>query len=562
MRGRAVLPLSASSLLSLALLLAAGGCVGATSHAKPGGEAGSPGGGAGGAPTTLTVACDTPALGAPLLRLLTRGEIVNTLNDIFPGVSGQWTSTLPASTVSSFGFDNDESTTVGKQLAGALLDTAQSLATAVTGNALAGLLPCSTSTKDHACAEQFLNQYGKRLFRRPLTGAEHDRYLTFFDASLAKSNLFTSALKWMLIGLIQSPNAIYRSEIGAVASDQSRHLTPYEQATALAYTFGGSTPSADLLAQADSGNLGDVLTIARNLQKTPAGQQAFIRFFQAYLAYTSVSSIQKPNIPGQGSVPGFSAVAADMIRETESFITDVVVNKGGGVKELLTAPTTNPSAALAAYYGFPPPPSDFASVMRPAGRGVGILAQGSFLATHASSDSSSPTKRGLFPFYRLFCQAKRMPPPDVPQIGQPMTGVKTTRYRYEVAHMMGGSSCRSCHTLWDPIGFGFEHFDEGGRYRADEGGLTIDSTGAVPDPANPTHSLFSFTGQEDLVAGLANLPLADQCVAAYMATYAFGTGTACLGSSQVADLQAGNVGLAEAFVRLAAEPHFASRTAH
>ncbi len=126
-------------------------------------------------------------------------------------------------------------------------------------------------------------------------------------------------------------------------------------------------------------------------------------------------------------MPGFSAVAADMIRETESFITDVVVNKGGGVKELLTAPTTNPSAALAAYYGFPAPATDFASIMRPAGRGVGILAQGSFLATHASSDSSSPTKRGLFPFYRLFCQAKRTPPPDVPQIGQPMTGVKTTR---------------------------------------------------------------------------------------------------------------------------------------
>ena len=95
-----------------------------------------------------------------------------------------------------------------------------------------------------------------------------------------------------------------------------------------------------------------------------------------------------------------------MIKETESFITDVVISKGGGLKDLLTAPTTNPSAKLAAYYGFPAPPADFASLMRPAGRGYGILAQGAFLATHASSDSSSPTKRGLFPFFRLFCQPK------------------------------------------------------------------------------------------------------------------------------------------------------------
>ncbi len=548
--------------------VAAGGCNGKISGSPSDGTgssgAGNNGGsgGTGGMPT-LTVACQTPALGAPILRLLTRGELTNTLNDIFPSVAGKWTSTLPAATVSAFGFDNDASGTVGSQLAQLLLDSATSLATAVTGSALANILPCSTSSPNHACAETFLNQYGKRLFRRPLTTAEHDRYLTFFDASLAKSNLnFTLAMKWMLIGLVQSPNAIYRSEIGAVASDHSRHLTPYEQATALAYTFGGSTPSSDLLAQADSGDLGDLRAVARTLQATPAGQQTFMRFFQSYLGYTSVTSIQKPNIPAKGNVPGFSDVASDMIKETESFITDIVVNKGGGLKQLLTAPTTNPSVALAAYYGFPAPPTDFASLMRPAGRGFGILAQGAFLATHASSDSSSPTKRGLFPFYRLFCQPTRMPPPNVPQIGQPMPGVMTTRQRYEIAHVSAGANCKGCHSLWDPIGFGFEHYDEGGRFRDTESGLPINSAASVPDPTDSSKSLFPFTGEEDLVTGLADLPVANQCVAAYLATFAFGTGEACLGSSQVANLQAGTVGLAEAFVQLSNEPHFTRRNSN
>jgi Protein of unknown function (DUF1588)/Protein of unknown function (DUF1592)/Protein of unknown function (DUF1595)/Protein of unknown function (DUF1587) len=543
--------------------VAAAGCTGSISglpndRTGTGNTSGGNTGGAGGTPT-LTVACQTPALGSPILRLLTRGEMVNTLNDIFPSVAGKWTSTLPAATVSSFGFDNDASSAVGSQFAQLMLDTATSLATAVTGPALSNILPCSTSSPNHACAETFLNQYGKRLFRRPLSSAEHDRYLTFFDASLAKSN-FTSALKWMLIGLVQSPFAIYRSEVGTVAGDHSRHLTPYEQATALAYTFGGTTPSADLLAQADSGDLGDLHAVARNLQATDAGKQAFMRFFQAYLAYTSVTSMQKPNITAQNNVPGFNDVAADMIKETESFITDVVINKGGGLKELLTAPTTNPSAKLAAYYGFPAPPADFASLMRPAGRGYGILAQGAFLATHASSDSSSPTKRGLFPFYRLFCQPTRMPPANVPQIGQPMPGVMTTRQRYEVAHAPASSTCGSqCHRLWDPIGFGFEHFDEGGRFRDTEFGLPINSAASVPDPTNPDNALFSFSGEEDLVTGLANLPLANQCVAAYLSTFAFGTNEACIGSGQVANLQAGTVGLAEAFVQLASEPHFTRR---
>jgi hypothetical protein len=58
------------------------------------------------------------------------------------------------------------------------------------------------------------------------------------------------------------------------------------------------------------------------------------------------------------------------------------------------------------------------------------------------------------------------------------------------------------------------------------------------------------------------LPVVNQCVAAYLATFAFGTGEACLGSSQVANLQAGTVGLAEAFVQLSNEPHFTRRNSN
>ena len=65
-----------------------------------------------------------------------------------------------------------------------------------------------------------------------------------------------------------------------------------------------------------------------------------------------------------------------------------------------------------------------------------MLAQGAFLSTHAGSDTSSPTKRGLFTFYKLFCQPKLTPPPNVPPLDTttPMTGVNTTRDRYETLH--------------------------------------------------------------------------------------------------------------------------------
>jgi hypothetical protein len=248
-----------------------------------------------------------------------------------------------------------------------------------------------------------------------------------------------------------------------------------------------------------------------------------------------------------------------MLQETQDFITDVVFEKGGGLKELLTAATTNPSITLARSYGFPIPPdyADFATLARPTGRGFGILAQGSFLATHANADASSPTQRGLFVFTRLLCRDKPTPPPNVPQISAPQPGKVTTRQRYEQLHASAGA-CAACHKQWDPTGFGFEHFDQGGFYRQDEGGLPIDSAAAVPNPDGST--LFSFADEEGLVSGLAAQAVSYRCFAGYLSTYAFGSGETCLGSSQVAALQAGSIGIVDAFAALAAEPHFTHRS--
>lgn len=552
-------------------LIAAAGCQGAVdagdgggrdpvgSSGAPSASGGSPsvGGSAGAgnapavpaAPTQIALNCAAPKVGAPALRLLTRYEVDNTLNDIFPSLKGQWSNALPAGEVSSFGFDNKVSAEVSAQFATALLDTGLSVGTAVTGPALASLLPCSGAA-NRACAEQFVSQYGRRLFRRPLSAEDKTRYLAYFDSALAKSD-FKTAIKWVTAGLIQSPHAVYRSEIGTDSGGGRRTLSAHELATELAYTYTGSTPSEQLLSQADSGSLGDPAAVARTLLATDAGKQALHRFFEGYLGYSRVAATQKPK------AQGFNEVSADMLQETRRFIDSLVLQGGGGLKELLTTPSTNPSQKLATYYGLPGPTSDFAPVQRPAGRGVGVLAQASFLATHANSDGSSPTQRGVFASHRLLCEPTPPVPGDIPQLAAPAPGVKTTRQRYEDMHVKAGGTCNTCHQRFDPLGFAFEHFDEGGRYRETEAGLAIDAAASLT-ASNGT--VLSFNGQEDLMAKLVSQPVVYECFTAYLATYAFGSAEACLGPSQAEALRAGTLGIAEAYVRLAAEPHFTSRT--
>jgi hypothetical protein len=523
---------------------------GAATRNGTGGDGSGGSGGSSSMTASFNLQCPQVQLGSPVLRLLTASEFTNTISDIFPQVATQWSNTLPANTLSAYGFANDSSAVVGPQLAQALLDTATSIATAVTGTTLATTLPCSATSADHSCADQFVTQYGRRLFRRSLTQAEHDNYLTFFDSALAKSN-FATALKWVLVGLIQSPNAVYRSEIGTAASDGTRNLSADEVATEFAYTFTGSTPSDALLTQAESGSSVDVVSLAKSLLASDAGKAQVEQFFEAYLGYPQVASVERTN------VTNFMAVRNDMVQETRTFI-DQIVQNNGGLQDLLTSPNTNPSIQLASYYGMPAPSADYASVQRPTTYGIGLLAQGSLLAANALPTSSSPTQRGLVVFSKLLCETKPTPPPNVPPPPPPAPGQVTTRQRYEEQHANGGA-CASCHKLFDPIGFGFEHFDEGGRYRADDGGLQINTVSDVPNPDGTP--LFNFQDEPTLAQGLATQEVVYQCFAAYLATYAYGTADSCLGSSNVADFKAGTVSIMDYYASLAAEPHFVKRNA-
>ena len=530
--------------------MSTGGSVGSGNASTTGGDGGAVKGMAVG---ELAKTCDTSALGRPLLRRLTRSELQNTLDDIFPQVKGKWAVGIPDAE-SSLGFDNDPVVlTVGGQVAQQLLDTADSLATALTADdVLPNVLPCAATAKDHACAQTFLSNVGLRLFRRPLTAADQARYLAFFDARLAASD-FKSAIRWMTVALIQSPYAIYRREVGT-RSDAEYQLSQYEIAGELAYMYTGSTPSADLLAQAEAGQLKtpeQLVSIAQQMLATPAGQEVVHRFFRSWLAYDQIPQTL-PN------AAGYDAAAPTLVQETRKFIEDVVLTQRGGAAQLLTAPYSMPAQATAAnfYQGWTAPASDYAKVMRPAGQGVGVLAQASVIAAHSHEKASSPTLRGLLVFERLLCGQRPQVPANVPTLVEASPGVKTTRQRYEEQHMAAGTACPSCHKFFDPLGFGFEHFDESGRYRETEGGLPINSTGTLSQGGQ---DVFSFAGLDDLASNLAAQPEVGACASGYVSAFAYANGVGCLGESRRSEFVAGTIGFVDYYASLAGEPSLTRR---
>jgi Protein of unknown function (DUF1595)/Protein of unknown function (DUF1587) len=173
--------------------------------------------------------CQQSNLAPPTLRRLTRKELENTIFDVFPAIASTWKGVkLGPDPLSQLKFTNDASVlVVGSDTAKEIQRTAEDAAGEVTSSAhLATILPCAGGAADATCAATFIDTFGPRLYRRALTGEERQE-LVDYDASVAGRATFPTALKWTLTAMLQSPEVLYRSEIG----DASGQLDQHEIAT-------------------------------------------------------------------------------------------------------------------------------------------------------------------------------------------------------------------------------------------------------------------------------------------------------------------------------------------
>jgi hypothetical protein len=114
------------------------------------------------------------------------------------------------------------------------------------------------------------------------------------------------------------------------------------------------------------------------------------------------------------------------------------------------------------------------------------------------------------------CEPMPEPPPDVDTTPPDVDPDASTRERFE--QHTTDPSCAGCHTLLDPVGFGFEHYDGVGRWRDVDGAGAVDASGTVVS----TEGDFEFDGAPQLAAWLADSPQVRTCVAIQWFTWAHG----------------------------------------
>lgn len=464
------------TLCGLGCHASAGGSVESTqASAGAGGSSSSGNAGTSGASGATSLPPDAPPAFAPVRRL-THIEYDNTVADLLGDKSAP--AEKFTADVAQDGFTNNANAlSVSPALAEQYLAASDALSKAATAN-LTGLLGCDPASGEQACVQQFIRDFGKRAWRRPLTTEEQTRLFTVFSNARADSNALDVSVQMVVQVLLQAPQFIYMLEPSSMAAGSVMPLDSWQVATRLSYFLLGSLPDATLFAEAEKGALTSaeqVAAQARRLLQLPRARDRIGLFFEEWMQLRNVDRLQKdPTL-----FPNYTLELGPLLqKQVELFATTVILDQGGTAADLFTAPYTFMVPQLAPLYGMAPgASSDFTRVDLDPTKRAGILTHAGILASLAKANQTDPVHRGKFVRERLLCQT--VPPPPVnANITPPVVAPgSTTRQRF--TQHRTNPTCAACHTLMDPIGLGFEHYDALGQWRDTDQNLPIDATGEI-----------------------------------------------------------------------------------
>jgi hypothetical protein len=458
-----------------------------------------------------TVASGKQQIGASSsLRRMTREEYNNTVRDLLGD------TTEPANQ-----FSPDEKklgVSVGGLVSSLLAEQLQAAAEGIAERAVAKLgsiLPCSPSSiGEDACAQQFIEDFASRAFRRPISDEESKRLGALY-ASGKSQHGFSAAIGLVIRALLQSPHFLYVLELGGEgASGAKQLLGPWELASRLSYFLWSSMPDAELTALARSGELAKPEQIeaqARRMLRDDRAKQTVRAFHVHWLELEGLDTISKdPEF-----FPAFDdALRRSMHEETERFVEHAVL-EDGRLGTLLGASYSFVDSRLASLYGVPAPGSAWQKTELPAGQRAGILTHASFLSTQAKPNASSPVYRGKFVREALLCMTLPPPPPDLVIVPPSPDPNATTKQQF--AQHSEDPACSVCHKLMDPIGFGFESYDGIGEFRSHENGIAVDSKGEVLETEDADGK---FDGAVELALRLSQSEQVRDCVARHWFRFA------------------------------------------
>ena len=531
----------------------------------PGAPGATPGGGGTSGGGSGAQACQNAPSAVPgaRIRRLTRLELENTLAELLGDAVRPLGLELEADTF-AIGYSTGDERGVSSNYVDALKSVAEQATVALDAASESAALSAACfvdETSSAACARTFLQDFGGRAWRRPLEAVELDGLARVYVAGRAtvsadEQAMARAGLDYATRAILQSPQFIFRTELGPVgAGGDSVALTPFETAAALSYALTASPPDAELVGKAKSGELLSAEQLgAQGRRLLQAYPERFARQAERFVREWLSIDLQSPSWnKDQKLYPETTpALRAALDQETELYLRDWAA--GASLSELLTTPRSFVSQDNALVYGMTGTSADFTATALDGAQRAGVLTLPSFLGSRAHTDTSSPVVRGIAVMRKLLC----LEPPPVPAMVPPLppadqSTAKTTRERFEQHTSV--AFCSACHQVFDPMGYAFEHYDAIGRYRDQENGTPVDSSGAI---VGTTSSDGPVADAIELSARLAASPDVHTCFVRQAYRFTVGRketdADSCTMAGYAAQFAAQNLNLRELMLALVTAP--------
>jgi hypothetical protein len=337
-----------------------------------------------------------------------------------------------------------------------------------------------TAKEEPACARTILTTLARRAFRRPVTNADVDPLLAFYEKGRAGAD-FDAGIQRALEALLVAPDFLFRIEKDPARYTPGKAYTvsDVELASRLSFFLWSSIPDDQLLDLAERGRLRNPAVLQQQVQRMLADQKSealIANFAGQWLELRNVETVT----PDPVIFPFDEALRAAFMKETELFVGSII-REDRSLLDLLTADHTFINERLAEHYGIPRVyGSQFRRVTLTDPNRRGLLGKGSILTVSSYPNRTSVVLRGKWVLENLLGTPPPPPPADVPELVAKKDG-KALSLRAQMEQHRSNAVCAACHARMDPIGFALENFDGVGKWRDEDSGFPIDASGKLPD---------------------------------------------------------------------------------
>jgi hypothetical protein len=370
-------------------------------------------------------------------------------------------------------------------------------------------------------ARENLAPFITRAFRRPAKDEEIAKYVSLVEQAVAAGEPFEFGMQVAVQAVLVSPHFLFRLESDNDPDNpKNAHIiNAYELASRLSYFLWSTMPDEELFAHAKQGDLGNELILddqVRRMLKDPRSTALVENFAEQWLQLRILDEIT----PDPKSFPNFNDdLRRDMKEETRQFIR-TIVQEDRSVLDFLVGDYTFVNERLANHYGIKDVKgNDFRQVSLAGTNRAGVLTHASVLAITSNPTRTSPVKRGKWIMETILDSPPPAPPPNVPELEAKKDQAAGLSLRQQMEQHRSNPACASCHKTMDTLGFGLENFDAIGRFREQDGGQPLDTSGTLPGGD-------SFKGPLEMVNILKTKKQKafTECLTEKLLTYALGRG--------------------------------------